>query len=135
MKKEVTSQHIYAHFGTVYDALGYQQPPHAVGGRLQGPAHTATLKGVIEDLRAHLAADVNITDDTYNIVENALMAATSANMVCYYCQQPGHIASTCPLKQQHRLQQGGTRQGWQTSRPGPSDHHQLTAGRQWQTGT
>jgi hypothetical protein len=46
------------------------------------------------------------------------MEATTANRVCYYCQQPGHIASTCPLKQQHRQQQGGPRPGWQPTRPG-----------------
>jgi hypothetical protein len=43
------------------------------------------LKGLIDDLRAHLSADLNITDDTYDIVENALMAATTANRICYYC--------------------------------------------------
>ncbi len=110
MQKDTTSQHMSAHisahmsahFGSAYDALGYQQPPRAVRGGPPAPAHTSALKGVLDDLRAHLSADLNITDDTYNIVESALMAATTANQVCYYCQQPGHIASSCPLKQQHR---------------------------------
>ena len=106
MQKETTSQHMSAHmsahFGSAYDALGYQQPPRTIRGRPPAPAHTTILKGVIDDLRAHLSADLNITDDAYDIVESALMAATTANRICYYCQQHGHIASTCPLKQQHR---------------------------------
>ena len=85
MKKEATDHHMSAHFGTACDALGYQQPPYVVEGKAQGPAHTVALRGVIEDLRAHLAADVNITDEAYNIVESALMTTTSANRVCYYC--------------------------------------------------
>jgi hypothetical protein len=122
MKREATTQHLSAHtsahFGSAYDALGYQQPPRAIRGRPPAPAHTTVLKSVIDDLRAHLSANMNITDDAYNIVESALMAATTANRVCYYCQQPGHIASSCPLKQQHRQQQGGLRPGWQPPRPG-----------------
>ena len=90
MQKETTNQHMSAHmsahFGSAYDALGYQQPPRTIRGRPLAPAHTAMLKGVIDDLRAHLSADLNITDDTYDIAESALMAATTASKVCYYCQ-------------------------------------------------
>jgi hypothetical protein len=122
MKRDAEAQHmsahVSAHFGSAYDALGYQEPPRTVRSRPPAPAHTTALKGVIDDLRAHLSADLNITDSTYNIIESALMAATTANRVCYYCQQPGHIASSCPLKLQHRQQPGGPRPGWQPPRPG-----------------
>ena len=76
------SAHMCAQFGSAHDALGYQQPPSTIRGRPPAPAHTAMLKRVIDDLRAHLSADLNITDGTYDIVENALMAATTANRVC-----------------------------------------------------
>ena len=41
-------------------------------------------------------------------VEYALMAAATDNIVCYYCNQQGHIAANCPTKRQQRQQQNGS---------------------------
>ena len=41
-------------------------------------------------------------------VEYALMAAATDNIVCYYCNQQGHIAANWPTKRQQRQQQNGS---------------------------
>jgi hypothetical protein len=104
-KTIATSDSTSAHFGSVGDAFGYQQPPSASQLRSPLPTETDILHNVINGFRAHLSINSSIADDTLQAVEHALMAATAENRICYFCNQPGHIAANCPKKRQQRQQQ------------------------------
>ena len=100
-----TADSTSAHFGSATDALGYQKPPPAARPRQPAPAETEVLHNVIKGLRAHLSLNSTLGTEGLQAVEHALMAATSENRVCYFCNQQGHIASNCPKKRQQRFMQ------------------------------
>ena len=98
MKATAETNNLSAHFGSALDGLGYQQPPVSARGRVATPTETHMLQDVLDGLRAHFASNPIMEQE----VEKALMAATTANRVCYFCSQPGHIAANCPKKLQQR---------------------------------
>ena len=117
MKIEAIESHAAAHFGTALDRRGHHQPPMNITVDHRRLPKQRSFRTSLK-ISAHVSQLIHTSPiDTYNLVESALMATTTANRVCYYYQQPGHIASTCPLKQQHRQQSAATRQGWQPTRP------------------
>ena len=103
-KSFATADSASAHFVSINDAFGYQQPPTSVRPRNPARAETCVLQNVIDGFRAHLSVNNSIGDEAIRAVEHALMAATTDNMVCYFFAQHGHIAANCPRKRHQRPQ-------------------------------
>ena len=71
-QKGADKTHTSAHFGSVNDAFGYQQPPNNMSSNPAQPAIIDGIIGFLDEVRAHLSSDDTISEEAMYAVETAM---------------------------------------------------------------
>ena len=84
LRKQTTAErsHASAHFGSVNDAFGYQQPPSDAHLSHPQPAATGSIIALMDEIKQNLFSDHTIGGEAMSAVETTMMAAADNNRIC-----------------------------------------------------
>ena len=68
-QKTADKNHTSAHFGSVNDAFGYQQPPNDALSNQPHPAVTGSITSLMDEIKYNLFSDHTIGEEATNAVE------------------------------------------------------------------